>query len=91
MTATLTSIADEDIKPFETWLASSSDVETAFLMSEGPAMVLTLRIRHIDDLDTWLAALRRNNPVVTAATARVASRMIKQTLYLPIDDVGGRI
>jgi DNA-binding Lrp family transcriptional regulator len=91
VTATLSSIEEEGLAPFERWLAASADVQSAYLLPEEPAMVLALRLSHLDQIEAKLEVLRRENSIVTGTTARVASRTIKQTLYLPLDDLDGRI
>jgi DNA-binding Lrp family transcriptional regulator len=90
-TAKISSTLTTDLEPFERWIEGCVEVQGAFLMADDNAMLLTLRVRDIEDLNRLLETIQAANPVVTEVAARATRRTIKQTLLRPIDDLQGRM
>lgn len=90
-TARLSSMQPADTEPLERWIEERIEVQGAFLMADESAMMLTLRVRDIDDLNRVLEEIQAANPVVTEVSARATRRTIKQTLVLSVDDLQGRL
>ncbi len=90
-TARLSSMQSADIEPLERWIEERIEVQGAFLMADESAMMLTLRVRDIDDLNRVLEEIQADNPVVTEVSARATRRTIKQTLVLSVEDLQGRL
>jgi DNA-binding Lrp family transcriptional regulator len=89
--AKISSTLTTDLEPFERWIEACVEVQGAFLMADDNAMLLTLRVRDIEDLNRLLETIQAANPVVTEVAARATRRTIKQTLLLPVDDLQGRM
>jgi DNA-binding Lrp family transcriptional regulator len=90
-TARLASTLASGLDPFEQWIETCVEIQGAFLMADENAMMLTLRVRDIDDLNRVLESIQAANSIVTEVTARATRRTVKQTLLLPTDDLDGRV